>query len=156
MALWKISVKNSGNVACKNKRQRLEKGMFVETSTVSTIIPLGQSREALLLWLSTLRVAIMKASCCHYESFVLQSSRLCAPNNKRGLAKQVTVTRVTMWLLSWSMCWNYVTNEECLVETRTLDSPNWEFAVAKLIVGTILTLVFISSKSELCNCLYIR
>ena len=46
MALWKISVKNSGNVACKNKRQRLEKGMFVETSTVSTIIPLGQSREA--------------------------------------------------------------------------------------------------------------
>ena len=49
MALWKISVKNSGNVACKNKRQRLEKGMFVETSTVSTIIPLGQSREALLL-----------------------------------------------------------------------------------------------------------
>ena len=23
MALWKISVKNSGNAACKNKRQRL-------------------------------------------------------------------------------------------------------------------------------------
>ena len=46
MAHWKISVKNSGNVACKNKRQRLEKGMFVETSTVSTIIPLGQSSEA--------------------------------------------------------------------------------------------------------------
>ena len=49
MAHWKISVKNSGNVACKNKRQRLEKGMFVETSTVSTIIPLGQSREAPML-----------------------------------------------------------------------------------------------------------
>ena len=45
MALWKISVKNSGNVACKDKRQRLEKGMFVETSTVSTVIPLGQSSE---------------------------------------------------------------------------------------------------------------
>ena len=49
MALWKISVKNSGNVACKNKHQRLEKGMFIETSTISTIIPLGQSREALRL-----------------------------------------------------------------------------------------------------------
>ncbi len=24
MALWKISVKNSGNVACKDKRQKLE------------------------------------------------------------------------------------------------------------------------------------
>ena len=46
MALWKIAVKNSGNVACKNKRQRLEKGMFIETSTVSTIIPLGQACEA--------------------------------------------------------------------------------------------------------------
>ena len=49
MALWKISVKNSGNVAYKNKRQRLEKDMFVETSTVSTVIPLGQSREASML-----------------------------------------------------------------------------------------------------------
>ena len=27
MALWKISVKRSGNAACKDKRQRLEKGM---------------------------------------------------------------------------------------------------------------------------------
>ena len=27
-------VKNSGNAACKDKRQRLEKGMFIETSTV--------------------------------------------------------------------------------------------------------------------------
>lgn len=36
MALWRIVVKNSGNAACKNKRQRLEKGMFIETSTTST------------------------------------------------------------------------------------------------------------------------
>ena len=35
MALWRIVVKNSGNAACKNKKQRLEKGMFIETSTVS-------------------------------------------------------------------------------------------------------------------------
>lgn len=28
MALWRIVVKNSGNAACKDKRQRLEKGMF--------------------------------------------------------------------------------------------------------------------------------
>ena len=33
MALWRIVVKNSGNAACKNKRQRLEKGMFVEMVT---------------------------------------------------------------------------------------------------------------------------
>jgi len=26
MALWRIVVKNSGNAACKDKRQRLEKG----------------------------------------------------------------------------------------------------------------------------------
>ena len=45
MALWKISVKNSGNAACKNKRQRLEKDMFVETSTMSTSNPLGLTRE---------------------------------------------------------------------------------------------------------------
>ena len=49
MALWKISVKNSGNAACKNKRQRLEKGMFVETSTATTTPPLGMSREQLML-----------------------------------------------------------------------------------------------------------
>ena len=29
MALWRIVVKNSGNAACKDKRQRLEKGMFI-------------------------------------------------------------------------------------------------------------------------------
>ena len=29
MALWRISAKNSGNAACKDKRQRLEKGMFI-------------------------------------------------------------------------------------------------------------------------------
>lgn len=49
MALWKISVKRSGNAACKDKRQRLEKGMFVETSTATTTPPLGMSREQLML-----------------------------------------------------------------------------------------------------------
>ena len=49
MALWRIVVKNSGNAACKNKRQRLEKGMFVETSTATTTPPLGMSREQLML-----------------------------------------------------------------------------------------------------------
>ena len=42
-------MKNSGNAACKNKRQRLEKGMFVETSTATTTPPLGMSREQLML-----------------------------------------------------------------------------------------------------------
>ncbi len=49
MALWKISVKNSGNVACKNKRQRLEKGMFVETSTTTTTPPIGVPRDQPML-----------------------------------------------------------------------------------------------------------
>lgn len=49
MALWKISVKNSGNAACKNKRQRLEKGMFVETSTTTTTPPIGVTREQPML-----------------------------------------------------------------------------------------------------------
>ena len=49
MALWRFVVKNSGNAACKNKRQRLEKGMFVETSTATTTPPLGMSREQLML-----------------------------------------------------------------------------------------------------------
>lgn len=35
MALWKISVKNCSNAVCKNKSQRLEKGMFVETGALS-------------------------------------------------------------------------------------------------------------------------
>ena len=42
-------VKNSGNAACKDKRQRLEKGMFIETSTVSPIPPIGVSRERPML-----------------------------------------------------------------------------------------------------------
>ena len=45
MALWRISVKNSGNAACKDKRQRLEKGMFIETGTTSTTPPIGVTRE---------------------------------------------------------------------------------------------------------------
>lgn len=49
MALWKISVKNSGNAVCKNKRQRLEKGMFVETSTTTTVPPLSVPREQSML-----------------------------------------------------------------------------------------------------------
>ena len=49
MALWKISVKNSSNAACKNKRQRLEKGMFVETSTATTTPPIGFIREQPML-----------------------------------------------------------------------------------------------------------
>ena len=49
MALWRISVKNSGNVACKNKKQRLEKGMSIETSTASTTPPLGMTREQPML-----------------------------------------------------------------------------------------------------------
>ena len=45
MPLWKITAKYSNNAPCKNKRQKLEKGMFVETSTASTTPPLGQTRE---------------------------------------------------------------------------------------------------------------
>ena len=49
MALWRIVVKNSGNAACKDKRQRLEKGMFIETSTISPIPPIGVARERPML-----------------------------------------------------------------------------------------------------------
>ena len=49
MALWRIVVKNSGNAACKDKRQRLEKGMFIETSTISSIPPIGVARERPML-----------------------------------------------------------------------------------------------------------
>lgn len=49
MALWRISVKNSGNAACVNKSQKLEKGMSVETSTSSTTPPLGQPNQRPLL-----------------------------------------------------------------------------------------------------------
>lgn len=45
MALWKNTVKNNGNAACKNKRQHLEKGMFVETSTETTTTPINLTRE---------------------------------------------------------------------------------------------------------------
>lgn len=45
MALWKISVKNSGNATCKNKSQKLEKGMFVETSTATSTPPLSQRQN---------------------------------------------------------------------------------------------------------------
>lgn len=49
MAHWKIIVKSSGNATCKDRSQRLEKGMFIETSTVSTTPPLGLSREQMPL-----------------------------------------------------------------------------------------------------------
>lgn len=49
MALWKISAKNSNNTPCINKRQKLEKGMFVETSTISPIPPLGYPKEQQML-----------------------------------------------------------------------------------------------------------
>ena len=49
MALWRIVVKNSGNAACKDKRHCLEKGMFIETNTVSPIPPIGVSRERPML-----------------------------------------------------------------------------------------------------------
>lgn len=45
MALWKNTVKNNGNAACKKKRQHLEKGMFVETSTETTTPPISLTRE---------------------------------------------------------------------------------------------------------------
>ena len=49
MALWRIVVKNSGNAACKDKRQRLEKGMFIETSTMSSTPPIGIPRAQPML-----------------------------------------------------------------------------------------------------------
>ena len=49
MALWRISVKNSGNTVCKDKRQRLEKGMFVETSTMASTPPIGVQRDLPML-----------------------------------------------------------------------------------------------------------
>ena len=45
MALWKNTVKNNGNAACKNKRQHPKKGMFVETSTETTTPPISLTRE---------------------------------------------------------------------------------------------------------------
>lgn len=49
MALWRISVKYSSNAACIDKRQRLEKGMFVETSTASSAPPINLPREQSML-----------------------------------------------------------------------------------------------------------
>ena len=49
MALWRIVVKKSGKAACKDKRQRLEKGMFIETSTMSSTPPIGITREQPML-----------------------------------------------------------------------------------------------------------
>ncbi|MCQ2343737.1 MAG: DUF6140 family protein [Paludibacteraceae bacterium] len=45
MALWKITAKMSTNAPCKNKKQKIEKGMSVETSTMSSSNPLGMTRE---------------------------------------------------------------------------------------------------------------
>lgn len=45
MALWKITAKYSSNAPCKDKKQKMEKGMSVETSTMSTSNPLGLTRE---------------------------------------------------------------------------------------------------------------
>ena len=49
MALWRITVKNRTSMPCKNKRQVLEKGMSVETSTISTINPLGRAVDQPML-----------------------------------------------------------------------------------------------------------
>ncbi len=49
MALWRISVKYSSNSVCIDKRQRLEKGMFVETSTPSATPPINLPREQPML-----------------------------------------------------------------------------------------------------------
>ena len=42
------------------------------------------------------------------------------------------------------------------MKEQTLDSPNWEFTVTKLLVCLLQSPVFLSPKPELCNCLYIR
>ena len=49
MALWRITAKYSNNAPCKNKRQKLEKGMSIETSTMSTTPPLGLTKERPML-----------------------------------------------------------------------------------------------------------
>ena len=99
---------------------------------------------------------IIYASCWHYEGFVLRLSSLYAPNNKRGSAKQVTVTSVTMWPVFYMQNWNYFTNRKNRMKEQTLDSPNWEFTVTKLLVCLLQSPVFLSSKPRLCNYLYIR
>lgn len=42
-------MKYGGNAACKDKRQRLEKGMFVETSTNAGTPPISVPREQPML-----------------------------------------------------------------------------------------------------------
>lgn len=49
MALWKITAKYSNNATCKDKKQKLEKGMFVETSTMTSTPPLSVQREQPML-----------------------------------------------------------------------------------------------------------
>ena len=49
MVLWRIVVKNSGNAACKEKRQRREEGMCIERRTVAAIPRSGVSRERPML-----------------------------------------------------------------------------------------------------------
>lgn len=49
MALWRITAKYSGSAVCKNKKQKLEKGMFVETSTMNSAPPLSQARQQPML-----------------------------------------------------------------------------------------------------------
>ena len=91
---------------------------------------------------------IIYASWWRYKRFVLQLSRLCAPNNKRCLAKLVTVTSVTMWPFWGRLVRNCFTSWESEENGRTLDSPNWEFAVTKLPVYLLQSPVFLSSKPE--------
>ena len=49
MALWRILVQTRGNAACTPQRQRLETGLFIETSTMSTTPPIGVTREQPIL-----------------------------------------------------------------------------------------------------------
>ena len=104
-------------------------------------------RFILRLW--RLCVAVMKGSCCHHQGFVLLTTSVC-------LAKLVTVTRITMWPLWRRLVWNDFTSEASKEKERTLDSPNWEFAVIKLPVYLLQSPIFITSKPKLYNCLYIR
>lgn len=74
MALWRIVVKNCGNAACKDKRQRLEKGMFIETSTVSPIPPIGVARERpMLVQLFLNKYGIEK--CSKHEQWIIPAKR---------------------------------------------------------------------------------
>ena len=96
-----------------------------------------------------LRVDVMKGSSCDYQAFVLRTASVVSCQKGHGH----TCDHVTF---SWRLCWNCFTSWEDWKNKRTLDSPNWEFAVIKLSVYLLQSPVFLSSKSELCNCLYIR